>query len=692
MRPDGRRGTAHSTSPCDRLPDIVARVPTDAQPLEPGTVGPACDEERRGGVSRELWLLLAGVVVFVAMTVWWLTRDDQVQASDDGLHTLLAFGIHDQLVSGNLTGWFTEFNTYPPLAHVVGALAVFVAGESPMAVIVASNLVFVPLLAVSCYGVGKLAYGPRAGLLAGLFALATPMFVSQMHMFMLDPPEAAMVAAGAWAILASRRFECAGVAALAGVVVGLALMTKSTSVICLAGLVAVVLARGGWRNWRGLLLFIVPAAAIAMPWYIYHLHQLNGLVEGQGGTGAAPGEQAAPPLFSRAGLLWYFWAALNIQLLAPLVLFLAAGVVLTIVDCVRRWEPENLGPELLGGLFVSWLGITLIRHKDARFTLPALVYVAVLATGWIVMTRPRVRVLATALLCVVLAADFLGVSIGIGHTVRVALSGTPTNGGIATRQFTIYSPEGYVRGGPRREGDVLALMRELKRAGVQTITFDAGSTAGNPSTFSTYGLTVRADQAGLPATAAYDPGALGPHEGFMLLHVPVAGDPPPCRRLPDGEGVYVELGNPVKPFETYTFICPGHHPEVYARTAPLSLETEFQLHPEITGPSHTMLLNVLLALHHEGIQALEFDHASADKLFFQPGGLERLAALAALPVPPGLTPQQLTPADAYLLRWPVTRAGPAPCGRFPDGTGLYVVLGNPTLAHPHYVCPRLHSG
>src|ERR1700691_502031 len=85
----------------------------------------AARERRHRRVPREVWALAAGVVAFVAVTGWWLTQDDRVQASDDGLHTLLAFGIHDQLASGNLTGWFTEFNTYPPLAHLVGALAVF---------------------------------------------------------------------------------------------------------------------------------------------------------------------------------------------------------------------------------------------------------------------------------------------------------------------------------------------------------------------------------------------------------------------------------------------------------------------------------------------------------------------------------------------------------------------------------------
>jgi 4-amino-4-deoxy-L-arabinose transferase-like glycosyltransferase len=644
---------------------------------------------RHPAVSREVWLLAAAVVVFVAVTVWWLTQDDRVQASDDGLHTLLAFAIHDQLAGGNLSGWFTEFNTYPPLVHLVGAAAVFVAGKSPMAVIIASNLVFVPVLAVSCFGIGRLAYGPPAGLLAALFALGTPMFVSQMHMFMLDPAQAAMVAAGAWAILESHRFERIGVAAVAGVVVGLALMTKSTSVIFLAGLLAVVVLRGGWRNWLGLGIFLVVAAAISLPWYVDHLQQLNGLVEGQGGTGAAPSAEAAPPLGSRASLLWYFWAALNIQLLAPLVLFLAVGVIFTIRDCLRRWTPENLGPELLGGLFIAWLGITLIRHKDARFTLPALVYVAVLATAWIVVARPRVRVAATAALAFVLAADFIGVSTGVGGTVRVALPGAPANSALATRQITLYSPYGYVRGGPEHEGDILSLMRGLKRGGVRTITFDGGSTAGNELDFSTYGLTVRAVQAGLPTFAIYDTAALGPHDGFMLLHFRQPGDPPSCRRLGGGRGVYVELGNPVKPFETYTFICPGRHPPTYQRTAPLSLETEVQLHPEITGAPRAMILNILLALRRQGVQALQFDHASADALFFQPGGLERLSALAQLPVPPGLAPQQMAPNEAYLLRRPVTRAGPRPCGRFPDGTGLYVIIGNPTGAHPRYACPRL---
>ncbi len=641
---------------------------------------------RRSG-PREIWILIAAIVAFIAVTVWWLSQDTRVQDWDNGLHTLIAFGIHDQFSGRNFTSWFTEFNTYPPLVHVLGAVGVFIGGKNPSSVIITSNVLFVPLFAISCYGVGRLAYGPRAGVLAGLCGLGTPIFISQMHEFMIDPPEAAMVAASVWAILASRRFERVGIAALAGVAVGLALMTKETSVIFVSGLVAVAILRGGWRQWRGVLVFLAIAAALSLPWYIYHRAQLNGLVEGQGGTGAALTAESSPPLFSRASLLWYFWAALNFQLLAPLLAFLVVGVLVSARDSIRRWSPQNLGPELLGGAFVSWLGITLIRHKDVRFTEPALIYVAVLAAGWIVLarSRPRLAAAATALLGVILAVNFVAVSTGFGHTVRIALPGAPPSG-LYTRQITLYSPEGYIRGGPVHDGDILALMRGLKRAGIQSITFDAASS--DVGDFDTYGLEVRAIQAGLKPTVVYDPTALGPHDAFMLRHFPQPGDAPPCQRLRDGSGVYVELGNPVKPFETYTLICPGRHPEIYHRTAPLSLETEVQMHPEITGPSRTMLLSVLGALRREGVQALQFDRASADTLFFQPGGLERLAALSQLPVPPGLTPRAMSSSDAYLLRKAIVANGPKPCGRFPDGTGLFVVRGNPTVADPRYQCPQ----
>ena len=69
-----------------------------------------------------------------------------------------------------------------------------------------------------------------------------------------------------------------GIAALAGVLSALAMLTKQTSLIFLAGPLAVALLRGGWRNWRGILAFAAALGIVAGPWYVYHRHELNSLV------------------------------------------------------------------------------------------------------------------------------------------------------------------------------------------------------------------------------------------------------------------------------------------------------------------------------------------------------------------------------------------------------------------------------
>jgi hypothetical protein len=545
-------------------PGRAARGGTSTTGSAPRGIG-----ARLGGLSREVQLAALGVATFIAVTIWWLTQDDRVQAWDDGLHTTAAFTIRDEIATGHLTAPFTEFNTYPPFGHFIGALGALVGGRSPASVILASNVVFVPLLAAGCFGVARLVFrSERAGLLAALFALGTPMVVSEMHEFMLDPQQAAMVAVSVWAILASNRFERPWIALLAGVLSGLAMLTKETTEIFLAGLLAVVVVRGGWRNWRGVLAYALALAVVAGPWYLYHRHQLSGLVSVQDGQPEASANVAGsffPERFSRKSFGWYFWSALNIQLLAPLTLSVVIGAVLAVRACLRRLKPQNLLPEILGGAFVSWLGMTLISHKDPRYSLPALVYMAVLGSGWIA-TATRWRTPLTVALVAVVAINLFGISTGFGSSVRIALPGAPANSVLQERHLTLYSPDGWLRGGAEHDGDILALMRGLKQAGVQTITFDAGSS--NDIDFNTSGLQVLAVEAGLPPTVVYNPGGLGPRDAFMLRHVMQPGDPPPCQRLNDGTGVYVVLGYAYIPFPNYTFICPGHHPLFYKRGAP----------------------------------------------------------------------------------------------------------------------------
>jgi len=148
--------------------------------------------------SAELLVAAALTVGFLAVTAWWLKHDSRVPDFDNGKHLGDSFYYYDLLHQGLLEP-FKVFTTYPPLLHLVGALGVAVGGVGVRGPIMVENVVFVPLLAAGCYGAGTVAAEGRrlGGLLAVVFALGTPMVVSQLHVMMLDAPEAAMATTAA---------------------------------------------------------------------------------------------------------------------------------------------------------------------------------------------------------------------------------------------------------------------------------------------------------------------------------------------------------------------------------------------------------------------------------------------------------------------------------------------------------------
>lgn len=102
--------------------------------------------ERFGGrISADAqWLWLA-VLVFVAVSIWWCTQDNRIPIWDSGAYMTIAYRDGLALRDGEFWDLFTIYTTYPPLMHLVGAISVVLFGLHPIAMTIASNLVFVPL-------------------------------------------------------------------------------------------------------------------------------------------------------------------------------------------------------------------------------------------------------------------------------------------------------------------------------------------------------------------------------------------------------------------------------------------------------------------------------------------------------------------------------------------------------------------
>jgi 4-amino-4-deoxy-L-arabinose transferase-like glycosyltransferase len=501
------------------------------------------------------WTAIGATAGFVALTCWWLTQDRSIPIFDAGDHLQVALEFHAMLSSGDLLGPLRFTWQYPPLGELLGALSAFVGGVNVAPPIIGENVVFVSLLSLGCYQTGRLLFDARAGMLACVFALGSPLLISMFHVFMLDAPEAAVVALSLWLILASERFARTDVAALAGLACGVGLLVKVQFPFFVAGVVLAALLGGGWRNRRGVLAFAAVTLVIGAPWYIAHGSELHTILSFAGVTPEAnPGN--VPPTWSLSGLSWYFWSVLNSELLAFLFIFLLVGAIWMLAVQLQRRRGARQPPslaldaqrELLCGAVVAWLGITLTRHHDVRYALPLLPYLAVIATGWISRLPRSGRLLASAALVLVALANTLAVTFGAGGSAVIALAARPPATEALPDRIVLFSSSGFLAGAPRRDGDVLGLLRGLHGHGVSTVLLRTSE--GEQPDFSYEGLIPLATIAHLSSrvevlessssrTPALNRAAIT-STVVALIHRAVShAEPPPCTRLSDGAGVWV---------------------------------------------------------------------------------------------------------------------------------------------------------
>jgi hypothetical protein len=343
-------------------------------------------------------------------------------------------------------------------------------------------------------------------------------------------------------------------------------MAKSPGPIFVVGALLVVLVAGGWRQIRGLAALAVCGMLVAGPWYIVHFDDVKPLVVGFtrpaaevggfSGVSGGPADPLRPPRWSSRDFGWYVWNALNLQVLLPLLLFAAVGFGAMTVRLIRARGRDVVAAVLVVGGLVSYLGMTFLKLHDPRYTLPAIVYLAVIGTAWIPQVRAPARHVLVGLLALIASANFFGVSFALGDPVRIAFLPNAPEGGLYERHVSLYSPSGYIIAAPSEDEGILDIMRAAKRDGARFAEFDPGS--ATTLFFNVEGLEAMARVAGLDRMGAYDPTRLGPKDLFLLRRDNPEDLAEPCTYLErDGSGIYAVRGNPVIPFEDYEFYCPN---------------------------------------------------------------------------------------------------------------------------------------
>jgi len=317
--------------------------------------------ERRG---RE-WAIVGAVFVVIAIVAaTWLVIDRHPPEWDYANHLESALHCRRDLAVGDLRAVFARSSFYPPLVSCAAGLVFTVL---PSDVVFGEIVVFafLGLGMAATYVVGRRFAGGGGGVVAAVLFGTAPAVVHYALRFQLDVPLACMVAACLAALLSSDHFRHPGWTIVAGILLGLGMLTKPPFLVYIAPAWLLVLAATrGRRAWVHASVAAIVGVLIALPWYGPRALGLSTQIQNRSFKQAQ--ESGFPDALSLTSLAYY---PMNFPvhfglIAAPLVL---VGLALAVRR--RCWF-------VLAGLspFVVFL---LLQNKQIRYALPLLPMAAV---------------------------------------------------------------------------------------------------------------------------------------------------------------------------------------------------------------------------------------------------------------------------------------------------------------------------
>jgi hypothetical protein len=159
-------------------------------------------------------------------------------------------------------------------------------------------------------------------------------------------------------------------------------------------------------------------------------------------------------------------------------------------------------------------------------------------------------------LVVAVSATTLGMTFGVGGAIPDRLVGTlgsPLGVGVPPRdRVVVYANHNYLVSGPRRDGNVLVLLRGLHEIGVRKVYWDPAAATLEHRDFNGAGLTMLAQFARLSVPTVIEEASILPHHA-MLLYLRAPHGSRPCVRFDDGMGVWALIDGP----RGAVLYCPG---------------------------------------------------------------------------------------------------------------------------------------
>ena len=348
-------------------------------------------------------LLLASLaLVHLVTSVLWLRADevDMMRVPDDFAHYWGLANLHAamslDLFDGTLNGLRVMASNYPMIAQLPRAAAGLLLGPSPL-VFRAANVVYLVVLLVSIYHIGRRCHGRRAGLLAAALVSLTPAVYGGARSMGLDYPAMCITSLAMLLLLRTEGFRRLPDTVGFGVCAGLAVLAKGQSALFLVWPAIFILGRELWLTrprglaslWRPLAGGTLAVLVLLLTTAVWWGGRLGQLLKIMGAHTTGDGMLEVAGDITLWGGIIHYAQALPMVLSAPM-----AAVTLLVLPAFFRHTRQRW-------VILAWLVAPLVLHvvlsvRHPRYIFPLVPAAALVLAVGICSLRPRLRSVAAA--------------------------------------------------------------------------------------------------------------------------------------------------------------------------------------------------------------------------------------------------------------------------------------------------------
>jgi hypothetical protein len=380
--------------------------------------------------------LLVVWIFYSVLNIWFILKDTTPPAWDQSAHLMLV-NVYTQLFGAyRFTDMISVSSYYPPFFHL-STTSLFALFGATADVATSVNIIFLGILLFSIYGIGKVLFDRKTGLLAATIISFYPFLINLQRDYLIDFALVSLVSLSVYFLLKSDYFKDIKYSALFGFAFALTILTKWTGVFFLVGPLLYVFYEiyiskkvcaycgrdakdimDGFKHFcsgrhkklyieKGYPLFLgktvnnflLSSLILIVVAGIWYAPNLKGVYHNVFHFATLPGAQFSHyPSFLTVESLIYYFTAVNQQI----YLFFLIIMVIGLFYLIKTRDYKSQKVFLLLSIAIPFVIFTLIKNNNIRYTIPLVIFFALVSAFWVVrIDNKKIRIVIISLILIV---------------------------------------------------------------------------------------------------------------------------------------------------------------------------------------------------------------------------------------------------------------------------------------------------